>query len=303
MGRTTSATGFDAIRDALVALSRQALREPVLVAGAALGFALAAVAAVVMLVRGPTIGVEGHVDRAMTFNFALGLYYLTLAVLVPLAQMGPRLHRAWTVTVAALLPLFYGIENVQVYRGIDPRFTEVGSTLDLAIGGLFGVTALLQIVLFGTLAVRWFRRPVEERDRLLLVGVRYGAAAALVAFTAGIGMSVLSGSAVGDRGDLLLVHALGFHALQAAPLVGWLSSGEARRPGTARRVHVAGIAWLVATLAVGYQAATGQASFDLAPANVVAVLGLTVWAGVAVDAARARFTSPPAAPAPSGATP
>jgi hypothetical protein len=281
------------MKAALLALRTQVLREPVMLAGAALGFALAGIAAVVLLVHGPTVGAEGHVDRAMTFNFAVALYFLTLAIVVPLAKMSPRAHRRWALANAINFPVFYAIENVQVYRGVDPRFTEVGSPLDEAIGGFFGLLAIVTIVLFIIVAVRWFRRaPTDARDHLLLLGARYGAAGVGVAFAAGIGMSALSGSAVGDQGDLLLVHALGFHALQAIPLVGWLAGVEAGTGRAAFRVHLAGAAWLLATVAVGYQATSGNASFEASPANVLAVAALLVWLAIAADTARMRFMPP-----------
>jgi hypothetical protein len=284
------------MKAALLALRAHILQEPVMLAGAALGFVLAGIAAIVVLVQGRTIGAEGHVDRAMTFNFAVALYFLTLAVVAPLAKLSPRAHRRWALANAITVPVFYAIENVQVYRGIDPRFTEVGSPLDEAIGGFFGLLAIVTIVLFVIVAARWFRAPTDARDHLLLLGARYGAAGVGIAFAAGIGMSALSGSAVGDQGDLLLVHAVGFHALQAIPLVGWLAGVEAGTRGAPARVHLAGAAWLLATVAVGYQASTGAASFEASPANVLAVVALLVWLTIAADTARIRFMPPTARP-------
>ena len=36
----------------------------------------------------------------------------------------------------------YGVETIQIYRGLDPRFTRIGSLADKIAGALFGLTAL-----------------------------------------------------------------------------------------------------------------------------------------------------------------
>jgi hypothetical protein len=131
--------------------------------------------------------------------------------------------------------------------------------------------------------------------QLLVLGVRYGAAAVVLGgFAAGVWMGVAQGRHVGESASLLPLHALGFHGLQAIPLVAWLLERSPVPPGRARaRVHAAGVLWLLAVAAVGVQAVLGVSVARLDPAVLGAMAALTGWLAVATAALAASVRRSP----------
>ena len=242
-----------------------------------------------ILLRGSAfVAPEGHLDRAMSFDVAVGIYILTVVLYTPLAGFTPRGLARWRAAVAGIFLYSFTIETGQIARGIDPRFTEAGSVTDQLLGALFGITALGMIVTFVVLGVKLWRRGTDGTAGPLLLSIRYAAVAAMGAFAAGIWMSVVRGSEIGDGGSILPLHAAGFHGLQALPLVaillGWAGiEAERARPW----IHAAGGAWVAAVAALAWQTALGRPVLEPAPATAVAAASLLAWAAVAALAARA----------------
>src|SRR5262252_4656452 len=90
------------------------------------GVTLAALTSVVAVVYGTIILPEGDLTKSMSFDAAVGIYVITLALFVPLAEFTPRGRRRWIRIVVGLTSWGYAVETIQVLRGIDPRFTRVG---------------------------------------------------------------------------------------------------------------------------------------------------------------------------------
>jgi hypothetical protein len=274
---------------AAVALLR---RSPALVAAGALGFAMAgATTAVAAANGGWLLGPEGRLLEAAKFDVGVGIYLLTLALLLPLAPFGERGRRAWVACTVGLALFGYGVENVQAWRGLNPRFSRVAGPLDQAVGGLFFLTALALVVLFLVLASRFARRDALPDHPALRVSVLYAAGATLLSFASGIAMSALNGRAVGPAGNLMPLHAAGIHALQAVPLAALLWGGGAR---LAPWVHVAGIGWLALCAGLAAQAATGHAPVAPTPALALSAAGAGAWALSLAVAARRRASPSPA---------
>jgi hypothetical protein len=247
-----------------------------------LGLVLATIVFGVMLVRGNTLILpEGDLTKSLTFNGALGIYYLTLAFYLPMARFGPRGRGLWLGSVALITLYSYAVETVQIFRGIDPRFSDAGSSSDQFFGILFGLAAVAQIVAFVILAVRFFRIPAS----LAVLAIRYASGATMLAFVAGVWMSVIGGREVGEAGNLLPLHALGFHALQAIPLLAWLlERSSLPSPNSRRLVHIAGAGWMAACLAVAWQTQAGRSIVDTTPATLAALAILLLWIGLSVAA-------------------
>ena len=132
----------------------------------------------------------------------------------------------------------YSIETVQAFRGLDPRFSNVAGPVDQALGGVFFLSAVGIMGLFTVLAVKYFRAPTTP----VVVAVRYGAAACLIAFGIGLLMSAISTRQVGEAGNLLVLHAAGFHGIQAVPFVALLLHwARADRSISGPLVHLAGL--------------------------------------------------------------
>jgi hypothetical protein len=289
VGRVPASGGVGvALRTAAAGTMGLFRRERMLTATALLGIVLGAACAAAIGIRGgELVGTEGHLRKAMTFDVAVGIYLLTLVMLLPLARFGRAGGTVWRASHVGLVLFAYGMENVQVARGIDPRFSRIGSATDQMLGGFFFLSALGMIVLFAILAWKILARRTDGADGPLLLALRYGGAATFGAFAAGIWMSAAGGSRVGEA-SILPLHAAGFHGLQALPLVAillaWAGVGADRaRPW----IHAAGAAWLAACAAVAWQTAQGRPALELSAANAVAAGALLAWAVVAARAFRA----------------
>lgn len=247
------------------------------------GLALGAGCALAALARGIEIPPEGNLVDTATFDAALGFFMLTIAALAPGVHWAPRGRRRWTGALVGFTCYAYTIETVQAFRGLDPRFSRVAGPLDQAAGGIFFLVALAIMGCFGVLAAKYFRAPATS----VAVAVRYGAAASGVAFAVGIWMSLATGGRfVPEAGNLLFVHAVGFHGLQAVPAVALLLRWADTAPSAAgRRVHVAGFAWVAACLALAWQSGSGRALAEWSPATLIACLGLMAFGVVAAVAA------------------
>jgi hypothetical protein len=264
-------------------------REPVLVTVGLAGLAIGLACLVVAAVRGRSIPPEGHMLDAATFCAGVGIFTLTIALLLPAAEYSSRARVRWRWIYLVFAVYGLTLEPLQSYRGIDPRFTEVGDTLDTVAGIVFGITAALNTVVFVVLGLRFFRSTVMANRPTLRLGIRYGAASVALSFGVGILMSVASGREIGDDGNLLLAHGLGVHGLQTVPLVALILEGSAIR-SKAAWVHVIGIGWLTAAAAALIQALLGRAPFDPLPLTPLLLAGLALWAvgSVYIAAARTR---------------
>ncbi len=240
-----------------------------------LGIALCGVCFLGMAFHGVIVEPEGNLYKAASFDIAVGLFLLTLALIVKISNVGPL----WRWTLICLALFGYSVETIQIFRGYDPRFSRVSTPLDQAFGGLFFLSALGIMVLFLVLMIRFFFRPTTAERGVLTLALRYGTAASLLAFGVGIGMSVFGGPGVGESGNLLPLHAAGFHGIQAIPLVALLL-GWARVPeGRARRdVHLSGIVWLAACLAIAWQTSSGRSVLEPSAATAIAAAVLLAWA-------------------------
>jgi hypothetical protein len=251
----------------------------------AAGVALGTLLFVWIALRGRFVPPEGDLYKAATFNVAVGLYALTVALFVPYAGFTERGRRLWTWSLTAALVYGYVQETVQMLRGLDPRFTRAGSPADQILGAFFFLVALGILASFVVLAWRFYTRRAGVRDALVLLSVRYAFAAAGLGFAAGLWLSSNQGAHVGAAGNLLPLHAAGFHGLQAVPLVGLLLSwSRTPREAAAPWVHAAGLAWLVACLAIAWQTAAGRAVYEPSAASVVAGTMFAVWVACALRA-------------------
>jgi hypothetical protein len=202
---------------------------------------------------------------------------LTLALLLPEAGFSPVARRRWRRLAYVFLVFGLVMEPLQAFRGLDPRFTEVGGMVDVVAGIVFGVAALLNTVLFVVLGMRFFRDDVLGDRPLLRVGIRYGVVAVWVSFAVGVVMSLVGGRVIGDDGDLMLTHALGVHGIQAVPLVALLLIWAGDSLHRATWLHAAGIGWLTACAATLLNATLGFPPSDISILMVVAVAGLVTW--------------------------
>ena len=267
----------------LNALRSQLALSPVLTGLGVLGVVAGALCMVGALLWGVTVPPEGNLIETATFDGSVGIFILTLAILFPGVEWTRKGRRAWTGTMVVMIVYAYGIETVQAFRGLDPRFSSVAGPVDQALGGIFLLSAIVIMGLFAVLAVKYFRAPSTP----VVVAVRYGAAACFIAFGIGLLMSAISTRQVGEAGNLLVLHVAGFHGIQAVPFVALLLHwARADRSISGPLVHLAGLTWLGGCLALGWQSGTGASVGAISPATVLALLCLLAFTMTVVLAAR-----------------
>ncbi|MFD2330506.1 hypothetical protein ACFSR7_14745 [Cohnella sp. GCM10020058] len=236
-----------------------------------LGFMLAALCGIWTLVNGGEISPGGDVSKAFSFNAALGIFLLSTAAIMPLSALGER-SRLWFRRVYIGLALYaYGAETIQNFRGVNPRFVENGSAFDQAVGNIFGFVAMLLIVFYLYVGVQFFRARAYRLRPEMAIGIRYAMIAVTVSFAAGIWISVGQSRFTGAEGNIIWLHGLGFHALQAVPLVAWLAERTSANARARRAiVHIAGISYLLGLAAIGWLTIEGRTLLEWSPLPVAA---------------------------------
>src|SRR5262249_52948750 len=119
-----------------------------------IGIALATVCSAIAVMRGVMIPPEGDLTKAITFDGAVGIYILTIALLTPLAGFTQKGMSQWVRTFTVLNLYAYAVETTQILRGIDPRFSKVAGLGDQIISLTFGITALGLMTTFLVLAIK-----------------------------------------------------------------------------------------------------------------------------------------------------
>ncbi|MCZ8521241.1 hypothetical protein [Paenibacillus caseinilyticus] len=250
-----------------------------------LGLALAVLLRVLILWKGAVVLPEGDLESAFSFNAALGIFVLSIGAVLPLSGMREAGKRRFRVLFLSGALYAYLIETIQHLRGINPRFSQAGSTVDSIFGLLFGIDSMLLILATILVAVPFFRRRPAGDRTLLVIGIRYAFVSTMLAFVAGIAMIALQSRFTGSSGNFMVLHGLGFHALQTVPLLGWLLEFDGAQSRRARRLlHTGGIAWNLGVVLVGIQTFLGFTVFEPSPLPLLAALLLLVWAAAAVTA-------------------
>lgn len=243
-----------------------------------LGIALGIGCAIAMLVRGRYIPPEGDLYKPAAFNVAVGMYFLSIIPWLSLAGFSDSARLRWRRWMIGVAAYSYAIETIQQLRGVDPRFSQAEPVSQI-FGLVFLMTATGIAVAFITLALRFFNARVEGRAMLMVLAARYASAATAIGFVAGYWISANQSRITGPRGNILPLHAAGFHALQAIPLVALLLMWSAVSVKTSMRwVHAAGIAWLTLCVALWWHIGQGLSVFESSPGQSVGIAAGVVWA-------------------------
>ncbi len=246
--------------------------EPGLSAVGAAGLVLGLVCLVGVAVRGRFIPPEGKLLDAATFCFGVGVFTITVALLLPLAGYAPTPRRRWRRGFYVFAVYGLVLESLQAFRGLDPRFTDEGGHLDVIAGIIFGLTALSNTILFVVLGLRFFRSDVWPIDPCCVSG---SATASPPSDSRSPSDRDEHQLRTRDRreGNLLLSHGLGVHGIQAIPVVALLVAAAATTPPATQWLHAVGIGWLAACAAPS-QALLGHAPLEASILTTVIVAGL-----------------------------
>jgi hypothetical protein len=251
------------------------------------GFILSAGIAVYMFFQGAIILPEGNVKDAFSFNAAIGIYILSIAAILPLTRLNTKRRKIvrWVFIITSFYS--YTIETMQNFRGISPRFSRQGTVVDMAAGILFGVVSLVLVILAVYLTVHFLRMKKPFRRHLLIMGVRYAFISVLAANMAGLWMILLQDRLTGGGGNVIVLHGIGFHALQTLVLPAWLLEKARIDEGFKNRlIHTGGIAWMLMIVMISIQTALGKSVFQLTTFPILACLFLLIWFGTVIVTCR-----------------
>ncbi|NBI29911.1 hypothetical protein [Chengkuizengella marina] len=207
---------------------------------------------------------EGDIFKAVSFNFAIGLFALTTAFLMPFVNFSKVKGNLFRFSVFLTFVIAIFLETFQNIRGVDPRFSASTESFDQILGSVFGLDAMLIILTYLFFTWQVFRPSTLFFSSNMVLGIRYGMLSTLVSFAAGIWISELSSRYTGEDGNIIWLHGLGFHGVQLIPIMAWLL-GKSRIHNQKSLIHVTGLLWLIVNLSVGIQTYVGKSIFELSP--------------------------------------
>jgi hypothetical protein len=217
--------------------------------------------------------------KPMKFALSIAIYVWTVGWLLEYVRSAQRWWKVITWGTAASMLAEIVCIVMQSARGTTSHY-NIATTVDAVIFGIMGAMILLNTLLAVGLLVLFFR----ERTALssaYLWGIRLGIAIFLMgsmvgqrmianfAHTVGApdggpGLPILNWST--QFGDMRIAHALGLHALQLLPLLGFLlgrrNSVDNPLPGRNRMILVA-VVYALAVAALYAQAVMGKPLLSL----------------------------------------
>jgi len=259
--------------------------EKALVITGIMGFILAFFIKIVIFARGPIVLPEGSLEDVFSFNAAIGCFILSIAAILPLARLSNRKRKfvRWSFVIASLYS--YSIEIIQNVRGLNPRFSQSAAVGDQIAGLVFALVSLTIVILGLMLMIQFFRIKTPFERPLLLLGTRYAFLSVLLANAAGVSMITLQDRYIGDSGNFILLHGIGFHALQTLIIPAWLvEKAQVHEKNKKRLVHYGSLAWMISILFIGFQTALGRTVFELSIFPILTAIFLLIWLGTALAA-------------------
>jgi len=239
---------------------------------ALLGILLAGICAVWVLLNGGPVAPDGDVLKAVSFDAAIAIFLLSTAAIVPFAAMGAKSKKFFRRSIILITLFCYFAETVQNFRGVNPRFVENGTPFDNIISMLFSLAAFSLILVYLFLTVHFFRKKAYLQRAVQVVAIRYSMVAVMLSFAAGLWISVNEGRFTGLHGNIIWLHGLGFHALQAVPFVAWLAERKLHNSLTKLAfIHITGITFTLGLLAIGWQTYLGLSIFHLSTVSILAI--------------------------------
>jgi hypothetical protein len=259
-------------------------KERVLVWTGLFGIVIGLLCILFYLINGNAIPPEGKWTKAITFNLAIGIFSLTLAVLLPYMQVSDRQRKWFVYPLIVTFWIAYAIETIQNARGYDPRFAVAGTKLDSLIGlflGIDSVFIIISLVYFSVLVLK----QKQSDYSLIVLATRYSLFSIFIAIFAGVWMIMYaqmimnSGGSKPEMPNQMMLHFIGFHGLQAIPIIGWFATYTTNLSDKKAKmqIHIGGIAWLVVGISLFVQIAVGNHMFDFTAYLVIAMIAFINW--------------------------
>ncbi|MED4531708.1 hypothetical protein ABET51_22195 [Metabacillus fastidiosus] len=240
------------------------------------GLLLAAGIAIFIFINGSIVEPEGNLANAFSFNAAVAIFILTIAAILPFSQLDDHRKQRVRLHFFLIISYFYLVETIQHFRGINPRFSRAGSIIDMIIGISFGIVSLLIVILLIKLMIQFFRTSIYNEHFIL--SIRYSFISIMLALVAGIWMIVIQDRYFGTYGNFIVLHGLGFHALQLIVVQGWfLMKAEADKRKGNLLLHIGGSAWIISMCLIGIQTVLGESIFQMTLLPIISGFMLVVW--------------------------
>lgn len=226
---------------------------------------------------GPVRPPRGDLWRPVSFSLSLSMAAASIGAFLKELPVTDRAKRGFVLLLMLAMIADATIVTIQSWRGYDPRFpmnrqdpNERGWAMGMGLGALAitGLTAW-----YATHTFRWTMR----HRPLLAMGLRWGIALFAGGLAAGYWIIANRGRWWGEAGNILLLHGLLVHGIQAVPLPAYLMERMEMPPAVARkRIGVLGVLYLLLGLFFTWHTALGRGPFDLLNAS-----GLLVAAALA----------------------
>lgn len=243
-----------------------------------IGFLFATICALYIYTNQPIVLPEGNIKDAFAFNAAIGIFILSIAAILPLAKF-TNLNRKIVRCFFVIASLYgYLIETIQHFRGINPRFSQVGGTIDFIAGILFGVVSLALVVFILILAIQFLRTQSSQNRPLLIIGIRYAFLSAIAGNIAGLWMIILQDRFTGVAGNIIVLHGISFHALQTLLLLAWvLEKLQIHQHIKRKMLHLGCSSWSLSILCIAIQISLGKSNFEFSFFPLLTVALLLLW--------------------------
>ncbi|MBB6512423.1 hypothetical protein GGQ92_001206 [Gracilibacillus halotolerans] len=243
-----------------------------------IGLIFATICALFIYINNPIILPEGNIKDAFAFNAAISIFILSIAAILPLANFSNRKRKI--VRWSFILSSIYGylIETIQHFRGVNPRYSQVGGTIDFIAGIIFAFVSLSLVIFILIVTIQFLRIKTSNNRSLLVIGIRYAFLSAIVGNIAGLWMISLQGRFTGEAGNLIVLHGVSFHALQTLLLLAWLLEKiKVNQRFKTRMLHAGCISWSLAILCIAIQISLGRSNFEWGLLPILTVILLFVW--------------------------
>jgi hypothetical protein len=249
----------------------------------AIGFILGAFSFACLLLQqaGLFFAPDLKLHKPSSICTAFGIFLATTALVMPLTGLSYRTRSRFQHLLCVAVYYGYAVEMIQVFRGVDPRFGKGNFYINILPGIVDGLLFAGVIVMYVWLMLQFFTAHSYRINPLMVLGIRYGLLASMVGFGTGIWMSVEQSRYFGN---IMSVHFLGFHGLQAAPILALLLArctiSKANRHGW---LHAAGLLWLVLSVYSILPTSLGRSLFNWSDPWVTPLYALlALWVSLSV---------------------
>ncbi|WP_066248388.1 hypothetical protein [Neobacillus drentensis] len=232
--------------------------KPIVLIGI-MGLLVSLIFLLVIFIHGRYVLPDGDLTKPLSFNAAIGLFIINLAVFLNLANFSEKGRKLWVWWTAVVFGLAMVFESVQPLRGVDPRFAHNHNVYDIIIGKfLMSSLSVIMMVLTIIFMIKIFKS--KHTRNILLFAIKWSASSLILAFIAGLIMIALLSRHLGENGNFIWSHGFAFHALQIIPLLGWFLENEKGKKAKTI-ISITSVMWNIIVVLLSIQAFLNQSLF------------------------------------------